>query len=193
MKSSNNGLKVVFNSSGKNPYGHDIGECVNTLRRMQMHNVLAAIIIVPAVILTGVSLLLILVLGFSTAKILFAVGGLVMIAVSASLMIHEYGQNIIDVADQWRMLISRLDRLGIDVEGMQSGHQVASVFESRLVKVVSEKIAAEKAGMPKKLKETERLFNKIRNLALELKLEVSSREDFFKGRGAVWFRPAHQS
>jgi hypothetical protein len=189
MKNLNrlSGLQVVFNNSGKNPYGHDIQECLTALRRMKVLNVITALSFVAGALVAFIGFAFVCIKGVSIYNAFSFGAGLVCVAVSIKLMQTEHGENLISVATEWLLLNRRLKQLGIKLSGMQSGHQVASVFETRLVQVVKEKISAEKAGTPKKLKETERLFNQIRGLALELKFEVSDREDFFRGRGEVRF------
>ncbi len=180
------GLQIVFNMSGKNPYNHDIGKCLIELFRMRVLNTLSSLMIAVG-ILTALVSGLVMFVGFTPTNIISLFAGFVCGAVGFKIARTEYGKNIISVADEWNRVISKLKKVGINLSGAEHGNKVASVFEARLVEIVSAKLEAEKDGCERKVEKLERLFKQTRGLAEELKLKVSDREEFFKGVGCVEF------
>jgi hypothetical protein len=180
------GLQTVFNMSGKNPYKHDIGKCLSVFNKMIILSSLAGIMAAAGGITVIVSLLSIA-YGVSAVKITSILAGFVFLAIAIKLIRIEYGRNVISVADHWKRVTSQLKNLGVNLSGVEHGNQVAAVFEARLVEIVSSKINAEKDGCDRKIVECDDLFKQVHKLAEDLALDVSTREDFFKGEGTVEF------
>jgi len=192
------GLQKVFNMSGKNPHNHYITRCLAVLLRMRVLNIIGALLATIGVTTLVISVVQVIIYSHGIKSIAVFIVGASSLCWGISLIRKEWGQNLIDVADRWRRLTSqvkRLDKMGgrlevgarLDLSGMESGHQVASVFELFLVKIVTRKIQAERDGCPSLIQKLEELFQQTHTLAKELLLDVAGREDFFKGKGSVRF------
>jgi hypothetical protein len=179
------GLKELFASMGKNPKQLEIDECITVFDKHKKRQVLAAVFLIWGFSQAFFSALAIVFIEVKALYLLALIIGVSLVIVALKDFLYEPGKNVLAVASDWNLLLSKLRNVGVVAEGMFSGNSVAGVFEVRIIRLTDEVIEAERFGKPRARARARKKLEIVHGFAKELGLEVSTLADFFANRGQV--------